>query len=511
MPERFILIRKAIGFTLAVIILSFMAGYAISRAWTEPTASPPSGNVAAPINVGAGQQAKVGEIGAGRFYDTSWTDYDLDIGGDSHLKGSLEVGVDNSEAHYFKLPNLSTAQRDSLDLTGQGYGQLIYNYTNATLEGYGPGGWTVLAQFATLGAGQGCTYDSDCTSGHCADGVCCNSACTGNCEACNLAGTEGTCTIRAENDDTELTTLCDHCNGIDGTSVNSGDNGVDCTEDCTHCVSGSCAVRSEDDNTEVATTCYYCNGVSATSVASSKDQGVGCTEDCTNCVSGSCDIRTADDNTEFTTPCYHCDGTASTSVPEADADNGYQCTDDCTHCISGSCTNWPDNEQHEGCTGVCQACQSGACGAADSGTDPGNRLTDLSCSITSGSCADTTLFKMYATTNSHAELPNQANYSNYVCCSGGSGLGTSCAGNYRKILNLSGATNAHVEKSTQTNYANGICISITDGTINCAYATDCSALGSEYTCVASISGDTNAHVGGCDAYSTKVCCANVCQ
>jgi len=32
-----------------------------------------------------------------------------------------------------------------------------------------------------------------CPSGYCVDGYCCNSACSGTCDACNLAGSEGTC------------------------------------------------------------------------------------------------------------------------------------------------------------------------------------------------------------------------------------------------------------------------------------------------------------------------------
>jgi len=39
-----------------------------------------------------------------------------------------------------------------------------------------------------------CTGASDCASSFCVDGVCCDSACTGTCEACNVAGKEGTCT-----------------------------------------------------------------------------------------------------------------------------------------------------------------------------------------------------------------------------------------------------------------------------------------------------------------------------
>ncbi len=44
--------------------------------------------------------------------------------------------------------------------------------------------------------GTGCTRDVECMSGSCAQGVCCNRACDGLCEACDSSGTGGTCTPR---------------------------------------------------------------------------------------------------------------------------------------------------------------------------------------------------------------------------------------------------------------------------------------------------------------------------
>jgi hypothetical protein len=39
-----------------------------------------------------------------------------------------------------------------------------------------------------------CSSGSQCPSGFCADAVCCDTACSGACETCDLAGTEGICT-----------------------------------------------------------------------------------------------------------------------------------------------------------------------------------------------------------------------------------------------------------------------------------------------------------------------------
>jgi hypothetical protein len=45
-----------------------------------------------------------------------------------------------------------------------------------------------------LDAATKCTSGAECASTFCVDGVCCDSACDGSCEACNLTGKEGTCT-----------------------------------------------------------------------------------------------------------------------------------------------------------------------------------------------------------------------------------------------------------------------------------------------------------------------------
>ena len=43
------------------------------------------------------------------------------------------------------------------------------------------------------GPGAVCAANSECQSNFCVDGVCCNAACGGLCQACNLAGSLGTC------------------------------------------------------------------------------------------------------------------------------------------------------------------------------------------------------------------------------------------------------------------------------------------------------------------------------
>jgi MYXO-CTERM domain-containing protein len=48
-----------------------------------------------------------------------------------------------------------------------------------------------------LGNSAVCATDGQCTSAHCVDGVCCNTACDGQCQSCDQAGSQGTCTAVA--------------------------------------------------------------------------------------------------------------------------------------------------------------------------------------------------------------------------------------------------------------------------------------------------------------------------
>ena len=41
--------------------------------------------------------------------------------------------------------------------------------------------------------GAACTAPSECNSNHCAQGVCCSTACSGTCVSCALTGSAGTC------------------------------------------------------------------------------------------------------------------------------------------------------------------------------------------------------------------------------------------------------------------------------------------------------------------------------
>ncbi len=161
-------------------------------------------------------------------------------------------------------------------------------------------------------SGLPCATAVECTLGFCTDGVCCNAACSGACEACNRAGAVGTCTFHASGTDPESACAAYSCNG-------SGNCLTSCTGDCskpTSCKTGN-----------------YCAG---TACAAKKSNGASCTGAC-ECTSNFC----ADGvccNSACTSPCAECsasgaEGTCKNrsagSVPKIkDGCGGYRCAAD---------------------------------------------------------------------------------------------------------------------------------------------------------------------------------------
>ena len=99
--------------------------------------------------------------------------------------------------------------------------------------------------------GQPCNSSNDCASDHCVDKVCCKSACNKTCEACNVAGSVGTCAAIAAKQDPDKECIGGHpmCGGsCDGKrQCEYPKTGVGCGT-CMACDgTGRCAVTPPDD------------------------------------------------------------------------------------------------------------------------------------------------------------------------------------------------------------------------------------------------------------------------
>lgn len=220
-----------------------------------------------------------------------------------------------------------------------------------------------------LGNGKACGAPTQCASSYCVDGVCCDSSCSGQCEACNLTGSEGTCTP-VTGAPTGIRPPC----ASDGSVCAGTCNGVN-TDQCTYpdkgknCRAGSCAAG-------VATLAAACSGDGrcpleilqscGTNACSGSICGGGCTADI-DCPS-----------TEF------CAG----GVCIAKLGIGKVCSADsqCSggHCVDGFCCD-------SACTGQCQACDvigfNGTCTTVPAGQEPhGGRVPCAGVSACAATC-----------------------------------------------------------------------------------------------------------------------------
>src|SRR3989304_2011100 len=108
------------------------------------------------------------------------------------------------------------------------------------------------------------------------------------------------------------------------------------------------------------------------------------------------------------------------------------------------------------------------------------------------------------TANAHAAKPGSG-YPFAVCCSGPSGLSTSCSQN-KVIAKLSGAENAHVRLNTESDYpgSNNACLSVSGGTLTLGNQED-NCDGFDTTIVSLAKVPTNSHVGEGSVYPNKIC------
>jgi MYXO-CTERM domain-containing protein len=268
--------------------------------------------------------------------------------------------------------------------------------------------------------GKACTNNSttECASGNCVDGFCCDTACNGGCEACSnaLTGkTNGVCSAipagQASNKDCndQFPASCGQtgfCNGARACQkYASGTPCADlaaCAGEGTRYVPDQCdgSGTCTDKGTQPCNTGYSCQGgVCNTS----------CTSDA-NCISA-----------------YFCDTVTSTCV--ADHKQGQTCksAQGCegnANCVDGVCCD-------SACTGTCRSCVKNRTGLAADGVC-GNTLDDTDpeaeCPIdvgypasckAPGTCADNGTCRVYAKPGVQAKAD---------ACSSGTLTVTTCDG-----------------------------------------------------------------------------------
>src|SRR3989338_9045852 len=114
---------------------------------------------------------------------------------------------------------------------------------------------------------------------------------------------------------------------------------------------------------------------------------------------------------------------------------------------------------------------------------------------------DNTILRIANLTGGHAGTWDGSGYANKACSTASSGH--ACRG-YNVVARLSSTNNAHLEKKElATSGYFDVCF----GDISCHYYNG-SGICDSGECIATISADTNAHIGDCSAYKTTICCGN---
>ncbi|MBM4380886.1 MAG: hypothetical protein FJ086_16530, partial [Deltaproteobacteria bacterium] len=111
---------------------------------------------------------------------------------------------------------------------------------------HGTGTATVTVSQPLLANGASCSTGTQCASGFCADGVCCNTACDGPCDTClanpSAPASAGTCTPRAAAEAGSPSCFPSLCSGTTAACASSCASDVPCAAGA-YCDSGSCRAQ----------------------------------------------------------------------------------------------------------------------------------------------------------------------------------------------------------------------------------------------------------------------------
>lgn len=249
---------------------------------------------------------------------------------------------------------------------------------------------------------QPCTKGTDCATGYCYDGVCCNTICSGTCKACSAAkkgySVDGLC--EGIKDGTDPDSEC----GTMGSGVCSSDgvcNGV-----------SACRV------TTAGTTCApaACVGTASAASASACTATGGCSPTTTtSCTPFLCDPASAKCRTTCGSDADCVPGLKCTAGSCAGKPNGATCAAN-TECTSGACADGVCC--NVSCNGQCEACDN----AGSAGTctpvvgKPHGTRTQCSGSSSDPICAN----RCDGATRTSCRYPNST-----TVCGGGTCVGTS--------------------------------------------------------------------------------------
>jgi hypothetical protein len=215
---------------------------------------------------------------------------------------------------------------------------------------------------AHLPLGGQCSAGTDCNSGTCVDGYCCDQACNGACQACDISGHEGTCTPVTSGQPHGSRTGCGGTGGCAGACAPGQTQS--CTFPAIACGGGTCSGGS--NTPQVFCTGGMCPSLHATSCPGN----LACNTSGNGCLTGTC---SSDGDCQSGFYCAS-DGTCKTQVKPGSACMLSDCKgqSNCRVCATGSCVDGYCCDQ--ACAGTCEACDvsghEGTCTPVPPGQQP---------------------------------------------------------------------------------------------------------------------------------------------
>jgi len=220
--------------------------------------------------------------------------------------------------------------------------------------------------------GTACTAASQCQSGFCVDGFCCNVACTGTCQACSAAkstGANGACSPVDMNTDPDTecagSTTCNGAGACWGPVGNSCNNAGQCQGG--FCVDGFCCSGA------CTTLCQACSNAK------------------TGSANGTCaDVTPGTDPDNDCAGATTCAAAGTCTLPlGASCSTGPQCQSG--FCVDGVCCNSLCGAKCEACTAAKKGAGGGGdgtCGFIAAGTDPDTECPGANDCTGAGACTN---------------------------------------------------------------------------------------------------------------------------
>jgi len=408
--------------------------------------------------------------------------------------------------------------------------------------------------------GQACAGAGDCITNHCADGFCCESDCTGQCESCGETTTKGSCVVvtgaprgTVRQQCTGGTGMCaGMCGGASrvacvfpGSNVMCGNpsctNGVatpaptcDSNGGCapgsgTPCSSNQCAASMMmcsggcNSTTAPCPSTQFCNSAAACQNKNPNGNACGADNECTSghCIDSRCCGSTS------CAACQACTGTNGTCVGITNADDPDSCTGTKTCTAAGACKTKPGNTCTLGSdctTGNCvdgRCCTATACGSCQACTGCGGTCVAVTSADDADTCTGTkTCDALGACKTKQGQACSVAEdcLSNHctdkVCCEADcTGQCESCAETNQVgkcVAVAGGPRGVRLPCAGTGTMCGGMCDGVNRAV--CSSFPDTNVMCGNPTCVNGIAtpAPTCDHQGGCRAGQSTTCMSNLC-